>query len=182
MQEVVIVTGLPRSGTSLLMSMLQAGGIPVHTDARRGPDRHNPKGYFEHSAVLELASDSSWLDQTGGRAVKILTRQMEFVPPQVPARVLLLERNLQEVADSQGRMLGETSPSQDWLELMAKELRRFKGWLARQPWPCLLVEHRRLLDAPLEMAAELQTFLNRPLDLEAMAAQVDASLYRSRSC
>ncbi|ODT73681.1 hypothetical protein ABS71_06760 [bacterium SCN 62-11] len=178
----ILVTGLPRSGTSLLMALLQAGGVRVLSDDRRPPDQHNPRGYFEHQAVLDLAADASWLWKLEGQAVKILSRQMEFVPPQLPARVLLLERDLVEVSQSQQRMLGQPSPDLDWPIILQKELRRLKGWLARQSWPLLLVQHRRLLQEPEQVGAELQDFLNFPLDLKAMAAQVDLNLYRNRAC
>ena len=181
MQEVVLVTGLPRSGTSLLMSMLQAGGVPLHVDDQRAPDQHNPHGYFEHSAVLRLSEDRSWLYQAGGQAVKILARQIELVPSDLPARVLLAERDLDEVVQSQQRMRPDAS-GWDWRELLSKELQRLKGWLARQSWPILRVPHRQLMQDPATVAAQIQVFLQRSLDLEAMAAQVDPSLYRNRSC
>jgi len=181
MQAVVLVTGLPRSGTSLLMSMLKAGGIPVRTDDRRAPDQHNPLGYFEHSAVLRLNEERSWLYEAGGQAVKILSRQIEFVPSELPAQVLLMERELDEVVQSQQRMRPDAS-DWDWNALLSKELQRLKGWLARQSWPILRVSHRQLVQEPGSAALQIQEFLQRPLDLEAMAAQVDLSLYRNRSC
>ncbi len=181
MQAVVLVTGLPRSGTSLLMSMLKAGGIPLLTDDRRAADEHNPPGYFEHSAVLRLNEGASWLYEAGGQAVKILSRQIEFVPSELPARVLLTERDINEVVRSQQRMRPDTS-ALDWGDLLGKELHRLKGWLARQSWPILRVSHRQLVQDPTTAALQIQTFLQRPLDVEAMAAQVDPGLYRNRSC
>ncbi len=172
------MSGLPRSGTSLLMSMLAAGGVPCLTDGERPADQHNPRGYFEHSRVLKLAEGNDWLREHGGQAVKILYRQLELLPPDLQARILLMERNLDEVVISQQRML--PSAELDWRDLFGRELRRFKGWLARRPWPILLVRHERLLAQPVAVAAEIAQFLERPLDLEKMAAQVDQGLYRSR--
>jgi hypothetical protein len=182
MNEIILVTGLPRSGTSLLMAMLQAGGVTLCSDGQRAPDLHNPRGYFEHRAVLTLAQESAWLEQLGGQAVKVLSRQLEHVAPELPARVLLLDRNLTEVAASQQRMLGSDSPDWDWPALLAKEFQRLQGVLARRRWPVATVSHQRLLRQPLEMAEEIQSFLGRTLDLPAMVNQVDLELYRNRSC
>ncbi|MBX3169580.1 MAG: sulfotransferase family protein [Candidatus Eremiobacteraeota bacterium] len=174
MNELVVVTGLPRSGTSLLMSMLQAGGLELVSDGGRPADQHNPRGYFEAGTWSEADS--------GGKAVKLLDRQLEKADLQGPVRVLLLERDLTEVAASQQKMLGQPPDGRDWPELLSRELHRFKGWLAGRGWPVWRVEHRRLIHQPQEVARELQTFLGRPLDLKAMAGQVDPALYRNRQC
>ncbi|MBS2034951.1 sulfotransferase family protein [bacterium] len=179
MQELIVVTGLPRSGTSLLMSMLEAGGVPVLADQQRPADQHNPRGYYEHGRLLS-DPDPNWLKEHGGQAIKILYRQLENVPADLEARVLLLERDLREVVESQQRM--RPAPDLDWLDLFTRELRRFKGWLARQRWPVLLVQHRRLLQDQQRQLAEIQAFLGLELNLQAMVAQVDPSLYRCRSC
>ena len=178
MDDLIIVSGLPRSGTSLLMSMLQAGGLPCLTDQQRPADEHNPRGYFEHSRVLKLAEGSDWLREHRGKAVKILYRQLELLTPDLPARILLMERNLDEVVLSQQRML--PAAELDWSDLFGRELRRFKGWLARQSWPILLVRHELLLARPTRVAEEIGGFLELPLDFEKMAAQVDPGLYRSK--
>lgn len=179
MRELVIVSGLPRSGTSLLMSMLQAGGLPVLADEQRPPDQHNPKGYFESSRLLS-EPDGLWLREHQGKAIKILYRQLENLSAGLEARILLMERDVREVVASQQRM--RPAGDLDWANLFTREFRRFKGWLARQPWPVLRVQHRRLLEDCPAQVAEIQDFLAVPLDLQAMAAQVDPSLYRSRLC
>lgn len=173
MNELVVVTGLPRSGTSLLMSMLQAGGVELLTDELRPPDEHNPRGYFEHRAPV------TWQE---GKAVKLLNRQLEQVELDLPVRVLLLERNLTEVAASQQKMLGQADDGLNWPDLLNRELSRFKQWLAERSWPLKSVEHRRLLYEPQQVGLELQAFLGRSLDLESMAARVDLDLYRNRQC
>jgi len=103
------------------------------------------------------------------------------VPSELPARVLLTERDINEVVHSQQRMRPDAS-GLDWGDLLGKELHRLKGWLARQPWPILRVSHRQLVQDPTTAALQIQEFLQRPLDVEAMAAQVDPGLYRNRSC
>ncbi len=175
MDELVVVTGLPRSGTSLLMSMLQAGGVELLRDGGRPPDQHNPRGYFE------LGAPWNWRG-AAGKAVKLLNRQLERAELDLPVRVLLLERDLTEVAASQQKMLAQPNDGRDWPDLLRRELLRFQGWLAARPWPLLSVQHRRLLHEPEQVGLELQGFLGRQLDLKAMAAQVDLDLYRNRRC
>lgn len=182
MSELVIVTGLPRSGTSLVMSMLQAGGMDLASDDGRPADEHNPRGYFEHSSVLQLAQKSDWLGQCGGQAIKILYRQLEFVPVALAARILVLERDLEEVVASQKLMLPAQQDGWDWLDLFRREQVRFRSWLASQKWPFLVVTHARLLQEPDLVAMEIRDFLERPLNLPAMVAQVDPGLYRNRRC
>lgn len=175
MHELVVVTGLPRSGTSLLMSMLQAGGLELLSQGGRPADQHNPRGYFETGPEVELRGAE-------GKAVKLLSRQLEKVDLDLPVRVLLVERDLTEVAASQQKMLAQPADDWDWTDLLGRELGRFKGWLAARGWPLLTVQHRRLLQEPRQVGRELQMFLSRPLDLEAMAGQVDLNLYRNRRC
>jgi len=164
------------------MSMLQAGGLDLLTDAARPADDHNPRGYFEHSRVLQLAQNADWLQDCGGQAVKILYRQLELVPADLQARVLVVERDLREVVASQQAMLPAQQDNWNWLDLFGREQARFRAWLAQQKWPVLPVAHARLLREPGLVAAELQDFLGRPLDLSAMAARVDPHLYRNRRC
>ena len=99
-EPISVVTGLPRSGTSLVMQMLAAGGLPVLTDDARGPDPDNPRGYFEHTGALALARHPAWLAAARGRAVKLVHALLPHVPAELPCRVVLLERNLAEVLAS----------------------------------------------------------------------------------
>lgn len=183
LEELVVVTGLPRSGTSLLMSMLGAGGLPLVVDTLRPADAHNPKGYFENSAVLKLESDTSWLGDCQGQAIKILYRQLPLVPPTVPAKILLTLRDVQEVVASQKAMLAkEQDDDWDWEDLFRRELGRFRSWLSQQEWPVLEVAHSRMLGHPQAVALEIADFLGHPLDLAAMQEVVDPTLYRARKC
>src|ERR1700726_4979370 len=102
---VTVVSGMPRSGTSLLMRMLVAGGLPALTDGHRPADHHNPRGYFEDVRARKLAHDSSWIEEARGKAVKIIYRLLPNLPPHLDYRVLFMERDLEEVFDSQQDML-----------------------------------------------------------------------------
>src|SRR5450631_3290382 len=105
---VTIVSGMPRSGTSLMMRMLEAGGLPALTDGRRAADAHNPHGYFEDERARRLAQDSSWMGEAGGKAVKIVYRLLPNLPQHLDSRVVFMDRNLEEVFASQQDMLLST--------------------------------------------------------------------------
>jgi LPS sulfotransferase NodH len=184
---VTVVSGAPRSGTSLMMRMLEAGGIPALTDGRRPPDAHNPHGYFEYGPVKRLAEDASWIEAARGRAVKVIYRLLTYLPPHMSYRIVFMERDLEEVFASQRDMLraqGDAAASQEAARLipaMAAELRDAMDWLARQPgMPMLAVPYAEVVRDPVKWAREVARFLGGGLDEAAMAAAVDPSLYRHR--
>ena len=184
---VTVVSGLPRSGTSLLMQMLAAGGLPVLADASRPPDRHNPRGYFELAAAKRLPTDAGFLASAVGRAVKLVVPLACALPAgSGPYRVVLVRRSLDEVLASQDAMLEGDAP--DGLpeprlrEIFRAQLAELEAWAETRPDVALLaVEHAELLAEPRRIAAALSEFLGGGLDLAAMAAAVDPSLYRQRS-
>ena len=187
-EEIVIVSGLPRSGTSLVMQMLAAGGLPVLTDGVRGPDADNPHGYFEHEAARRLARQPEWLAAARGHAVKLVHALLPHVPDGLPCRVILLERDLREVLASQAVMLkrrGEPELPADGLRLEAafgRQLGEMRALLAaRADTPLLEIAHARLIAQPGLAAGELSDFVGGGLDLEAMAAAMDPRLYRQRA-
>jgi LPS sulfotransferase NodH len=186
-EYVTVVSGAPRSGTSLMMRMLEAGGIPALTDGQRPPDAHNPHGYFEYSPVKRLAEDASWIEAARGHAVKIIYRLLTYLPPHMSYRIIFMERDLEEVFASQRDMLraqGDAAASQEGAHLIpafAAELRVVKDWLARQPnMPVLSVPYAEVVRDPVTWAHDVARFLGGGLDEAAMAAAVDASLYRHR--
>jgi hypothetical protein len=166
-QEIAIVSGLPRSGTSLVMQMLAAGGLPVLTDDARGPDPDNPRGYFEHTGALALARHPAWLAAARGRAVKLVHALL----PHVPAEML--------------RRRGEPEVAADGPRLeraFGRQLREVRAQLEARPRTrLLLLEHARVIAEPAAAARELAAFLGGGLDLAAMAAVVDVTLYRQRA-
>jgi len=184
---VTVVSGAPRSGTSLMMRMLAAGGIPALTDAQRPPDAHNPHGYFEYAPVkrLALGDAASWMDSARGQAVKVIYRLLLHLPPRMSYRIIFMERDLEEVFASQRDMLraqGDAAASQEAARLIpafAAELRAVRDWLARQPnMPVLAVPYAEVVRHPLNWSHEVAQFLGAGLDEAAMAAAVDPSLYR----
>jgi len=183
----VVVTGVPRSGTSLLMQMLAAGGLPLLCDDSRPADPDNPRGYFELAAVRRTRSDARWVTRAAGRAVKVIHALVPALPPDRPYRVILVRRDLREVVASQEAMLRRRGaapagpPPERLAELYAAQLDELVAWLRRTPGFALLeVEHARLLDCPAREAARLAEFLGGGLDCGAMAAAVDPGLHRQR--
>ena len=183
-EYVTIVSGMPRSGTSLAMQMLRAGGMPLLTDDRRPADLHNPRGYFEYEPAKHLAADSSWVKAARGRAVKIIYRLLRHLPGDVEYRIVFLERDLVEVFESQQDMLrsmNHPAAFQDReriLSALAAELAEAKQWLShRANMRILALPYADVIANPAKWSHEISRFLDG-LDESAMAAAVDPALYR----
>jgi hypothetical protein len=180
---VVVVSGLPRSGTSMMMRMLAAGGMPLLTDDLRAADGNNPHGYFEFEPVKRLAegSASDWLDLAQGRAVKIVSLLLTWLPETHDYRVIFMRRDLGEVTASQQSMLGESGDTAQLAGYYQQHLADVGRFLARRKcFSVLDVEHRRVLQEPAAEARRIAAFLERPLNVGAMAAAVDPRLYRHK--
>jgi tetratricopeptide (TPR) repeat protein len=186
-ESLVVVTGLPRSGTSMLMQMLAAGGMSVLSDNLREADKDNPRGYFEFERVKNLLKDSKWLFEARGGAVKIVVPLLAALPPGLPCRVILCERDLEEVVDSQERMLLSRSrpvPPPERRGMLkneyARALARVKVMLTERPeTQLLLIEHRTAICNSRVTAERIDHFLGGALDVAKMAAAIDPTLYRN---
>ncbi len=184
---VTIVSGLPRSGTSLMMQMLAAGGIQVLTDGQRTADESNPRGYFELEAVKHARTDHSWLAQAEGKAVKVVHLLLPHLPTDRVYRVIFMQRDLTEVIASQRAMLQQqgrpTAALRDAKlgEIFSKQLADVRQWLSQNPsFQVLFLQHRDVIEMPLAVAQQIASFLGGDLDPKRMAAAVDPSLYRQR--
>jgi hypothetical protein len=173
----------------MLMQMLAAGGLRVLSDESRGPDEDNPRGYFEFAPVMNLLADSSWLLQHCGVAIKIVTPLLPALPSALACRVILCERDLDEVLDSQQRMLLRRGHSQHITperrrvlrNEYARALARAKTFLAHRPrTQVLALRHRDVISDPAHSASRINEFLCRGLDVARMVAAVDPTLYRNR--
>jgi len=189
-ESLIVVTGLPRSGTSLLMQMLAAGGVSILQDDRRAADEDNPRGYFEFEPVRNLLKDSMWLSGARGKAIKIVAPLLPALPQGLACRVILCERDLDEVLDSQQRMLqrrnqalADTPERRHVLkEEYQRTLDRANGMLAVRPdSQTLVVSHGTAIADPHSTAERINDFLGGGLDVEKMAMAVDPTLYRNRS-
>ncbi|MGA3026255.1 MAG: sulfotransferase family protein [Bryobacteraceae bacterium] len=184
---ITVVSGVPRSGTSLMMHMLEAGGIPALTDGVRRPDAHNPHGYFEYEPVKRLAADSSWMRAALGRAVKIIHRLLPHLPRGFEYRVVFMDRPLTEVFHSQREMLaahGDQAAGQDEARIvraLAEEVRAVKEWLASRPDVSVLsVPYAGVVREPARWSGEVSRFLGGGLNEAAMAVIADPALYHQR--
>ena len=185
---IIVVSGLPRSGTSLMMKMLTAGGLPLLTDGLREPDDDNPEGYFELEQVKALAiGDQAWLSEAQGRAVKIISSLLRFLPATYSYSVILMQRRINEVLASQRRMLVRRGEPVDTLSdaklaaISAKHLQQVQAWLAAQPNIAVLtVDYNALVADPPQHAAWVNSFLGEHLNVAAMCAAVNPQLYRNR--
>jgi hypothetical protein len=185
---VTIVSGLPRSGTSLMMQMLQAGGMPLLTDGQRVPDEHNPRGYFEHEGVKHSRNDLSWLQHAEGKVVKVIHLLLLHLPPDRNYQVIFMMRNIGEVIASQRTMLQQQGRASAALtdaklaEIFETQLKQVRQWLAERPhFRTLQVEHSRLIQHPLETAGQINQFLGGHLLVSNMADAVNPALHRQRN-
>ena len=185
---IVVVSGLPRSGTSMAMKMLEAGGLPVVTDGLRSADEDNPKGYYEDERVKELhqAADKAWLRDARGKVVKIISFLLKSLPADNNYQVLLMHRNLREIVASQNKMLvrrGESNDTSDEraVQLLDEQVRDARFFLRRPQFDVLELSYGEMLSGARPQAQRIAEFLGRPLDVEKMAQVVDVQLYRNRS-
>ena len=186
--HIAVVTGLPRSGTSLMMQMLAAGGMPVLADERRPADAGNPRGYLEFEPVKRTRQDTSWIAEAPGKAVKVVHALLDALPTGPQYRVLFIRRDLDEVLASQAALLGQLNrsgsaiPRERLAAALAAQLSRARAWLEQQPNVRVLdIEHRALILNPPDVAARVNQFLGGGLDEGRMSAVVDPALYRHRS-
>jgi hypothetical protein len=184
--EIIIVSGLPRSGTSMMMQILDAGGIEVVTDNLRAADTDNPRGYYELEKVKQLKRDSSWLPEIRGKAVKMVSQLLLDLPPTEHYRVVLMERDFNEMLDSQERMLRrlgrQAAPRETILPAYTSHLERVHRWLQRQPHIAVLrVGYKCLVEQCEPEVMRLNAFLGGLLDVAGAVSAVDPSLYRNRA-
>jgi hypothetical protein len=183
--EIVIVSGLPRSGTSLMMQMLAGGGMEIVTDNIRTADTDNPRGYYEFEQVKKIKQDASWLPEVRGKAVKMVSQLLYDLPPSERYRIVFMERDMDEMLDSQEKMLQrlgrKAAPRPDIKRAFSLHLERLFQWLEQQQnIQILRISYNALLQRPQEQARLVGEFLNANINLERMIDTVDQSLYRNR--
>jgi hypothetical protein len=184
---ITIVSGLPRSGTSLMMQMLAAGGMPILSDGERSADVDNPRGYLEWERIKQLPRDPACIAEAEGKAVKVISKLLLSLPPQHDYRVIFMQRPLPEVLASQDEMLrrrGTFKPGMDnsaVARAFQDHLADIYKWLDGKPHVKVSrVQYHAVLGEPQETAEAVAKFLEVPLNVEGMVKQVDGSLYRQR--
>lgn len=184
---ITVVSGLPRSGTSLVMQMLAAGGFPILSDELRPADEDNPRGYLEFAKVKSLERDSTWLAQAEGKAVKIISFLLPKLPSNFEYRVIFLRRDLNEVLQSQEKMLSRRSqppgpPADVMATYFRNHLKSVDTWLSGQPNVQLLnVDHAQLIQTPAPIATAIRELLKFELDPDKMVSCVDPDLHRQKA-
>jgi hypothetical protein len=190
-KPIVVVSGLPRSGTSMAMKMLEAGGVPILADGIRTPDVSNPKGYYEFEPVKALdkphrAADLAWLGGARGKAVKIISFLLTYLPESYDYKVIFMRRDLHEAIASQNAMLahrGEPVGAADdeIRRLYEEHLEKVSRFLShRSCFSTLTVAYGDVVERPETEARRINDFLGGALDQAKMAAVADAALYRNR--
>jgi len=200
-RTITIVSGMPRSGTSMMMQMLEAAGLEIATDGERSADEDNPKGYFELDDVKRIRADASFLEATVGKVVKIVAPLLPHLPKKFDYRIIFMERELEEVLASQRTMLERNQRAaarandEALKRAYSRQLRQVKIWLARQSnISTAFVAHRISVETPMITAASVEEFLfgagNEGTNatwpavenerIERMARVVDAGLHRQQ--
>lgn len=184
---ITVVSGLPRSGTSLMMQMLAAGGLEIFTDRQRAADDDNPRGYFEVEKARQLKQDAAWLEQAEGRALKVISALLKDLPPERSYKVIFMNRRLEEILASQREMLrrrgvADTGPGDDVMQThFMRHLEQVKAWMKTASWiQALECDYNGLLADPRAELEPVVRFLGLPLDLERMTSAIDPRLYHQR--
>jgi hypothetical protein len=185
---ITIVSGLPRSGTSLMMQMLVAGGMAALSDGERQADTDNPRGYLEWERIKQLPNEPALIAEAEGKVVKVISRLLLSLPAGHEYRIIFMQRPLPEVLASQDEMMrrrGTFKPGANpaiMTGAFEKHLREVFAWLdSRSNAKGLRIPYHDVLERPKEIGTAIAEFLGVTLDLDAMAQQVDASLYRNRA-
>ncbi len=187
-KPIVVVSGLPRSGTSMAVKMLEVGGLGVVTDGLRAADEDNPKGYYEDERVKDLyrEGDKTWLRESRGKVIKIISFLLKSLPPDNNYKVLFMHRNLKEIVASQNKMLARRAekndtPDERAVALLDEQVRDARFFLRRPQFDVLELNYREIVEAPGPVAVKMAAFVGGPLDVPKMTQVVDVQLYRNRA-
>jgi hypothetical protein len=186
--EIIVVSGLPRSGTSMMMKMLEATGLEILTDNLRAADENNPRGYYEFERVKKLKEgDSDWLSLAQGKVVKVISALLEYLPGHYQYKIIFMHRNMGEILSSQRQMLNRVGvqnnqvPDEKLAELFEKHLKKMEAWLKQQPnMNTLYINYNQILRDPIVDVNRINSFLGGNLDIDAMINVIDQKLYRER--
>lgn len=186
-EAITIVSGLPRSGTSMMMKMLAAGGLEPLTDNIRAADEDNPKGYFEFERVKQIETDKAWLEDARGRVVKLISALLKHLPAAYNYKVIFMRRAMPEILASQRQMLirrgepADTVPDDKMAAMFNKHVAQVESWLAAQPnIEVLYVSYNDVMKDSRPHAELINGFLGGSLKVDEMVSVVDRALYRQQ--
>ena len=186
--DIIIVSGLPRSGTSVMMRALEKGGINLLTDNLRTADDDNPRGYYELEIAKKLPKgEFEWLKEAEGKAVKIISELLKYLPPTYSYKVIFMHRNMEEILASQKKMLinrNENTLKVDdkkMAGMFTKHLRQIDEWVNSQDnFKRIEINYNKMMENPLPWFEQTAFFLGAALDVQKMKGVVDSRLYRQR--
>lgn len=187
-EAIVIVSGLPRCGTSMMMQMLEAGSMPIVTDHIRKTDEDNPRGYYEFEKSKQIGEDASWLADCHGKALKIVSALLYHLPSDKKYKVIFMTRNIEEMLTSQKLMMEREG--KDWVNVgddhmlakFEKHLRKIENWFKMQNnMEVLYINYNEVIQNPDKNVSLVVRFLERQLNSSKMAGEVQKSLYRQRA-
>lgn len=182
--QIVLVSGLPRSGTSLMMQMLDKGGVEALVDGKREADDSNPKGYYEYEPVMSLHRDNSWMKKTKNKSLKVVAPLLKHIDPQFRYKIIFMKRDLNEVVKSQQKMIGKSTDTLPitLLNSYQEQLNHIEVWKEKEPGVELIyIDYKEIIENPDKMSEKVENFIGKKLNKEKMAACVDKSLYRNRA-
>jgi broad-specificity NMP kinase len=184
---IIVVSGLPRSGTSMMMKMLEAAGIDVLTDEIREADEDNLRGYYEDERVKQLHKNNTWISEAENKAIKIISYQLRYMPSNHDYKIIFMERSIREVLASQRKMMQRRNEPQDQVpdntmtNIFLKHLDETKKWLKKQPnMKAIYINYNETLEEPKKTVKIISDFLDSKLDIKKMLQVVDPKLYRQR--
>ncbi|MHA1803996.1 MAG: sulfotransferase [Promethearchaeota archaeon] len=180
---IIIVSGLPRSGTSMMMQVLEAGGLEILSDHKRQADHSNPKGYYELDAIKRLDKDNSIIREARGKVVKVISHLLKHLPMEFNYKIIFMNRNMEEIMRSQQKMLGEEENGYppEMIEIFNKELNNVELWMdENENIEVLKVNYSDMIQDPIPQIKRIMEFLNLPLDVDKMLKAIDPTLYRNR--
>lgn len=187
-KPVIIVSGLPRSGTSMMMKILEAGGIPPLTDGVRKADGNNPNGYYEFERVKNLREgDTGWLPDARGKAVKIISPLLPYLPAGYDYHIVFMQRNIREILESQQKMLVSRGleptsvDDDDMAVLFQKLLKKTEMWAkSTDGVQSIIMDYNLILSDPDFHLRELNRFFGGILIINSMKNAIDVGLYHQR--
>ena len=188
-KSIVVVSGLPRSGTSMLMKMLESGGMEILTDSERAADIDNPKGYFEYERIkdLEKETDKSYVREGRGKVLKVICFLIKDLPDDNDYRVIFMRRDLDEVLASQNKMIHRlgttdtTATEAAMKEAYRNDIVRTRLLCKNRPnFELIEIGYKPTIEDPAATARSVNAFVGGHLDEAAMREAVDGSLYRNR--
>ena len=179
---ITLITGIPRSGTSLMMQLFKAANADIATDAIREEDENNPKGYYELEAVKGIVKNNTFLKELGGKTIKIVAPLVTFIDLSLEYRVVFMLRDLDEVVQSQEKMVGKDQQDQKekFKSMYALHIEKSRQFLHAHHIPFIEIQHRELLQNPDASLQRLIDFCAWETPIDELKSVIDDSLYRNR--